>query len=122
MKPLRIILLLLFVGSHFCRAQDTTVLLSPNMFDTTSRLVFISKMNGWLFKPGNDTTWAKKDLDAAGWKRLMPTELSARYADNSGRVECWFRIKIKLDASFAICQSVLEMVHDMTEQSRWICK
>ena len=91
----------MFVGIHFCKAQDTTVLLSPGMFDTTSRLVFLSKMNGWLFRPGNDTAWAKKDLDPAGWKRLKPAELSAKYADKSGRVECWFRIKIKLDAAFA---------------------
>ena len=57
-------------------------------------------MRGWLFKQGNDTAWAKKDIDLTGWQKLMPTELAEKLADKKDRVEGWFRIKIKLDTAF----------------------
>jgi len=100
MKSLKIFLLFLSAGIHFCKAQDTALLLSPKMFEERIPAVLISKMDGWFFRLGNDTGWAKKDLDLTGWKRLKPTELSGAFADKSGRVECWFRIKIKLDTTF----------------------
>ena len=79
-------------------AQDSVITISPSMFDKESDQVFIAAINGWIFKEGNDTNWAKKDTDIRSWKKLKPTELSAKYADKNGRVECWFRIKIKLDS------------------------
>ena len=100
MKSFNTFLLLLFVGIHFCHAQDTTLLLKPNMLNKDSMQIFISEMKGWLFKQGNDTALANKDIDVTGWKRLIPTELSEKMADKDGRVEGWFRIKIKLDNSF----------------------
>jgi two-component system, NtrC family, sensor kinase len=99
MKSIKLFLLLLFLGTHFCHAQDTTLLLKPKMLNKDSMQIFISEMKGWLFKQGNDTAWAKKDIDLTGWKRLMPTELSEKMADKSGRVEGWFRLKIKLDST-----------------------
>ncbi len=92
--------LLLFVGIRMCNAQDTTLLLKPSMYDKDTLYINIGKMKGWLFKEGNDTSLAKKDIDLTGWKRLMPIELSKNMADKNGRVEGWFRIKIKLDSSF----------------------
>jgi len=70
------------------------------MLDKDSFQIFISELKGWQFKQGNDTTWAKKDIDLTGWKRLMPTELTEKMADKDGRLEGWFRIKIKLDSTF----------------------
>ncbi len=100
MKSFITILMLFFFGLHFCKAQDSTVTLSPTMFDKDDEEIFISAMDGWLFKEGNDTSWAKKDIDIAGWKKLKPAELSAKYADKNGKAEGWFRIKIKLDTTF----------------------
>jgi signal transduction histidine kinase len=100
MKSIKALLLILFFGIHFCQAQDTTILLSPGMFDKTFNSIFITPMDGWLFKEGHDTAWGKKDIDTKGWKRLNPTELSAKYADKNGKLDCWFRIKIKLDTAF----------------------
>ena len=100
MKSLKRILLILFIGINLCQAQDTTVMLSPVMYDVNRQDIFISTIDGWFFKEGNDLGWAKKDIDIVGWRKLKPTELSPKYADKSGRVECWFRIKIKLDTAF----------------------
>ncbi len=89
-------LLLLLLGVN-CYAQDKPVVIYPKMFTLPFQTVPLSKLDGWYFRVGNDTTWAKKDVDITGWQKLSPASLSAKYADKSGRVEGWFRIKIKLD-------------------------
>ena len=99
MKSLLTVLLFLFAGIHHCTAQDTTIVLKPDMYDKTVQAFNIDEMEGWLFKEGNDTAWAKKDIEVNGWKRLKPVEFSAKQADKTGRAAGWFRIKIKLDAS-----------------------
>ena len=81
-------------------AQDKVVTISPAMFDQTLDRLLMGNMDQWIFKQGNDTAWAKKNIDISGWKKLKPTELSAKYADKNGKAECWFRIKIKLDKAF----------------------
>jgi len=64
-------------------------------------LVYLTRFDGfWFFKQGNDTAWTHKDIDMTGWKPLRPGELPASYADKSGRVEGWFRAKIRLDHVF----------------------
>lgn len=78
-------------------AQDSTILISQSDFDKTSEQVFLANMNGWIFRQGNDTAWAGKDITTGGWQKLKPFELSAKYADQNGKAECWFRIKIKLN-------------------------
>ena len=93
-SPIKILMLLILPVAAM--AQDSVIAISPSMFDKESDQVFIAAINGWIFKEGNDTNWAKKDTDIRSWKKLKPTELSAKYADKNGRVECWFRIKIKL--------------------------
>lgn len=100
MKSFKTCLPFLFIGINFCRAQDTTVLLSPAMFDKTTDQIFIAAKDGWFFKEGNDTAWAKKDIDSTGWKKMKPTELSEKLAGKNGKLEGWFRIKIQLDESF----------------------
>ena len=47
---------------------------------------------------GNDTAWAGKDINTSGWKKLKPSEFSAKYADPNGKAEGWFRIKIKMSS------------------------
>ena len=89
-------LLLLFLAVN-CYAQNKPVVIYPKMFVPPIQGVPLSKLDGWYFRVGNDTTWAKKDVDITGWQKLSPASLSAKYANKSGRVEGWFRIKIKLD-------------------------
>ncbi len=89
--------LLLLLLPVFGLAQDKVVTISPAMFDKATDQVFLTTLDGWVFKQGNDTTWAKTDINISGWKKLKPAGLSAKYADKNGKVEGWFRIKIKLD-------------------------
>jgi two-component system NtrC family sensor kinase len=91
---------LLFFGVDFCTAQDSVVALSPSMYDGKVEQIIISAIDGWIFKQGNDTAWKEKDINGNGWRKLRPDQLTGKYADKSGRVEGWFRIKIKLDSSF----------------------
>ncbi|MEI6087424.1 MAG: ATP-binding protein [Bacteroidota bacterium] len=100
MKSIKVFLFLFLVGTHFCSAQDTTLVLKPSMLDKDSMQIYITEMHGWLFKQGSDTNWSKKNIDLTGWKKMMPTELSEKLADKNGRMEGWFRIKIKLDSTF----------------------
>jgi signal transduction histidine kinase len=89
-----------FCGIQFCKAQDTTIVLSASMLDKTTDQIDISQLDGWIFKHENDTGFSKINIDITGWKHLKPSELTSKFADKNGRVEGWFRIKIKLDSSF----------------------
>ncbi len=93
---IRILLMLLFPVFALAQDQQKAVTIKPAMFDATD-LIYISAMDGWIFRQGNDTTWARKEMDTSGWKKLRPADLSVKYADKNGRVEGWFRIKIRLD-------------------------
>ena len=99
MKPyIKIVFPLLFCIS-MANAQDTVLTISPGMYNSMNEIL-ISTMDGWRFKEGNDTTWSKKEIDLTGWKKLRPTELSSKMADKNGRLEGWFRLKIKTDPAF----------------------
>ena len=100
MRSFITIVVFFFCGIQFCNAQDTTIVLSASMLDKTSDQIDIGQLNGWIFKNENDTGFSKINIDTTGWKRLKPSELSSELADKNGRVEGWFRIKIKLDSSF----------------------
>jgi two-component system NtrC family sensor kinase len=90
-------ILLLLLAPVFGSAQDSAITISPAMFNKPLDNAYLSPLNGWIFKQGNDTAWAEKDINTSGWKKLRPADLSAKYADKNGKLECWFRIKIKLD-------------------------
>ena len=79
-------------------AQDV-LQLSPKLFNPNNEILF-GKTKGWYFHKGNDTAWAKKELEISGWERLRPIDLSSKMADQNGRVEGWFRVKIKFDTAF----------------------
>jgi two-component system NtrC family sensor kinase len=100
MKLLKIIFLFYILGPGICKGQEKVVAVLPAMFNKSSQNIYLSKLDGWIFKLGTDTTWAKPALDISGWQKLKPMDLSAKYADKNGRVECWFRLKIRPDSSF----------------------
>ncbi len=79
---IKIFLLLLF--SYSAIAQDTTISISPAM--ATSHYISLGNMNGWLFKKGHDTAWAKKDIDLTGWEKLKPSQLNDKLTDKNGKL------------------------------------
>jgi two-component system, NtrC family, sensor kinase len=92
------VLLLLFPTVVF--AQDSVLTITPSMLDKEEHQFYLATTDGWIFKPGNDTAWSQNNLDGSGWKKMKPSELSIKNADKNGKVEGWFRIKIKVDESF----------------------
>lgn len=81
--------------------SDSIVSFSSDAFGGNYEL-YISNLDGWLFKEGNDTLWAAKDINTEDWMKLKPTELSSRFADENGKVEGWFRFRLPLDKDFRI--------------------
>ena len=93
-----IALLILLSLPVFVMAQDSIIVISKYILNETAD-INISRMDGWLYKSGHQLTWANANIDITGWQKKKPVELSVKDADRSGRVEGWFRIKIKTDAS-----------------------
>jgi two-component system NtrC family sensor kinase len=96
-KYFKIILLLLLPAATM--AQNKIVNITPGVFNENGQY-FIVKADGWLFKRGNDTVWARKDIDTKSWQKMSPEKLSAKNADKNGRAEGWFRLKIKIGDTF----------------------
>ena len=94
---IKIVLLLLLPFSLV--AQDTTITISPNTMKSNS--IALGDIDGWLFRKGNDISWARKEIDTAGWQKMKPSQLSGKLADKNGKLEGWLRIKIKLDPAFS---------------------
>ena len=81
-----------------CFSQNSTQVLKADMFGKDNSIK-LSNLNGWVFKSGNDTTWANTDLNTGDWKKLKPADFTEKMRDEKGRLEGWFRLKIKLDSS-----------------------
>ena len=57
--------------------------------------LYLTTKEGWLFKKGNDSSYVNK----SDWQSLKPVQLSAKMADEQGRMEGWFRFRFKADTS-----------------------
>lgn len=94
-----VLLLLLPVAAI---GQDSVITITPGMFDKESHQMYLAATDGWVFKSGTGASWHQKDIDVTGWKKFKPSELSVKDIDKNGRVEGWFRIKIKLSDSLGM--------------------
>ena len=99
MKYFKLVFAFLLLAVQFAKAQDTTIVVSSNMFDKFNDQLSLANENAWLFRPGNDSNWAQPNIDTAGWIKMNETADLKKYADKNGRVEGWFRIKLKFDSS-----------------------
>jgi len=80
--------------------QLTAVRISPSMIDPADSVIRLGGTDGWFFKKGNDTAFARNDADTSTWQKLNPVGLTENMADENGKLEGWFRIKVKLDTFF----------------------
>ncbi|MEP7110617.1 MAG: ATP-binding protein [Ferruginibacter sp.] len=69
------------------------------MFDQIQGIP-LSTLDGWRFQEGNNPDWANTGINTTGWKKMKPEQVSKKMASKDGRVEGWFRLKIRLDSSF----------------------
>ena len=90
---------LLFLLPFSLVAQDTTITISPQAMK--SNFIALGNIDGWIFRKGNDISWARKEIDTAGWQKIKTSQLSGKLADKNGRLEGWLRIKIKFDPAFS---------------------
>ncbi|WP_075352500.1 hypothetical protein [Algoriphagus marinus] len=98
MRKLFLLLLLIgYCGSSI--AQDRVELLSSDQFQSHQRL-FLAPLEGWVFKAGPVPDGAVPGLDISDWEEMNPSQLTKDLEDENGRIEGWFRIRIKLDESF----------------------
>ena len=95
---LKYLLVLALLSTCYQAIGQDELLITKEMLGKNELLVLDEK-DGWMFRPGNDSTWAKKDLNMSGWQKFNPTQLSVKNADQSGRAEGWFRLKIRVDTS-----------------------
>ena len=96
MKSLLTAFLLFFFTN--CFSQNSTQVLNAGMFSKDNSIQ-LSNLNGWIFKPGNDVAWADTNLNTNDWKKLKPADFTEKMRDEKGKLEGWFRLKIKLDSS-----------------------
>jgi hypothetical protein len=87
---------------HAAYGQDGAVILSTDMFHSHQR-IFLAPLDGWIFRQGNDPSWADPELDVSDWKKMNLTALSAELEDETGKVEGWFRIRSASITPFGKC-------------------
>jgi signal transduction histidine kinase len=83
----------------FGLAQENITTLSPDQFRSHQRII-LAPLDGWVFHKGHNPDWANPDFNTNDWSQLNPTALNPEMADDSGRIEGWYRIRIKLENSF----------------------
>jgi two-component system, NtrC family, sensor kinase len=88
----------LMAFESFC--QKKAVVLSADKFNSHQR-IFLAPLDGWYFKRGNDSNWANPVLDISDWDKMNPTAINPKMEDENGRIEGWFRIKIRMGESLA---------------------
>lgn len=49
--------------------------------------LYLTTKDGWLFKKGNDSSYANVTIDTKDWIPLKPVQLFAKMADANGRFE-----------------------------------
>lgn len=73
MKSIKIVFFLLLLAVQFAKAQDTSVMVSAKMFDKFNDQLSLANDNAWLFRPGDDSNWARPHIDIAGWIKMNLT-------------------------------------------------
>ncbi len=80
-------------------AQDTTLVLNTGMF-SPGQIISLATLPGWVYQPGPAPNGADSTLSTVGWQKRKPSDLSVNDATKMGRVEGWFRLRLRLDSSF----------------------
>lgn len=77
--------------------SSRATLLTPSMFSTRHDIQ-IGNLDGWIFREGNDASWAEKEINPSGWIPLKPKQLASKKTNTPA--EGWFRITLRVDSAF----------------------
>ncbi len=97
MRFLKVFFVLALLAAQSVKAQDTPAV-SAHILNQFSDRIPLSVRNHWLFRPGNDSSWAQPNVDTIGWEKINLAGIK-KYADKNGKIEGWFRMKIKFENS-----------------------
>ena len=94
-----VIVFLLLSTSQIAFTQETILSISSSMFDEDNRIP-ISSMEGWSYRQGADLSWARDSIELDNWSELIPDSINTSMVDANGKLEAWFRAKIRIDSTF----------------------
>jgi two-component system, NtrC family, sensor kinase len=77
--------------------QEKISIINESSFDSFERMP-LGDDQPWKFKLGTHPNWAEPDLDTQDWKDLAPGQLTKDHKDQNGRIEGWFRIKVRQES------------------------
>ena len=93
------ITILLVCLSPWVLAQDQVLSLSQDDVDKKTWSLDLSKQAEWIFQPGHQINYADPELNTRNWLKMNPAQLPDSLADEEGKLEGWFRLKIRVDTS-----------------------
>ncbi len=79
-------------------AQDKVIHFKEEMFTTFNTLALFGDVE-WKYTNKYDSLWKYPEYDDTHWKSIQIQDFSPSYASEDGKIEAWFRIKIKVDSS-----------------------
>ncbi|MDO1501282.1 ATP-binding protein [Winogradskyella maritima] len=98
MRKLILQLSILIVYSLPVFGQTEITVLTKDDFKA-NQSIFLAEKGNWYFRKGHNPDWGKTTTDFSNWQELKPSEITKEFEDENGRIEGWFKTKLKLDAS-----------------------
>ena len=95
------ITILLVCLSPWVLAQDQVLSLSQDDVDKKTWSLDLSKQAEWIFQPGHQINYADPKLNTRNWLKMNPAQLPDSLANEEGKLEGWFRLKIRVDTSLS---------------------
>jgi len=93
------ILVLCLVAINPVAAQESVISLSADKIDT--EVIYLSQLDGWVYKSGNVDDGANPDLNTTDWIDLKPSALNDSHLNDKGIIDGWFRIRVRIDSSLS---------------------
>jgi len=84
--------------SNTIYAQDKVIHFKEDMFTKFNTLPLYGDVE-WKYTNKYDSLWKYPDYDDTHWQTIQIQDFSPSYASDDGKIEAWFRIKIKVDSS-----------------------
>ena len=93
-------LIVCYVQSQEVTFHERGKVIKISALDIEGRKVLnLAGAEGWLYHKGHDASWSDEEVDYSQWENKNPEDLSAQDADENGRIEGWFKIRIILDTN-----------------------
>ncbi|MEJ7578248.1 MAG: SpoIIE family protein phosphatase [Pyrinomonadaceae bacterium] len=90
---------LLFSPIYLCAQNAEVFLLTADKL--VDEQVELNKL-GWLYRAGDDLSWAARDVDESAWERTVGTSINRNALPRGGwQGRAWFRLRLQVDETVA---------------------